>query len=205
MMPTMVSMPERTTLRDWVALNWLGFGDIVEIGAFVGGSTTAILQGMEMTRHPGTLHVYDVFKFPKGGHEDVYRGLVGVHSDSFRKVFDGITREWKDRLRVVEGDASEQRWEGGKIEFLHFDCSISREFHEKIALEFYPHLMPQATLVHQDYGYEKAPFIAEIMDALDPWFKRVGMIETSAYFVLDKKITREEIKLALATKLEAAA
>lgn len=197
MMPTMVSFPERQLLRDWVALNWLGFGDIVEIGAFAGGSTTAILQGMEATRHPGTLHVYDVFRFPKGGHEDVYRGLIGIQGESFRKVFDGITRQWSHRLKVTEGDASQEKWTGGPIEMLHIDCSVSREFHEKVALEFYPKLMPQATVIHQDWGYEKAPFIKEMMAKLAPKFIGVASMETTRYFVLDGKITREEIAAAL--------
>jgi len=204
-MPTMVSLPERTMLRDWVAMNWLGFGEIVEIGAFAGGSSTAILQGMEETRHPGHLHVYDVFRFPQGGHEQTYRSLIGIQGDNFRKVFDGIMREWKDRLVVHEGDASEARWSGGKIELLHIDCSISKEFHEKVALEFYPHLMPQATLVHQDFGYERAPFIAEMMKKLEHWFKPYGSIETTQYFVLDRKITRADIERALFGEVEKAA
>lgn len=205
MMPTMVSMPERTFLRDWVALQWLGFGDIVEIGAFAGGSSTAILQGMEMTRHRGTLHVYDTFVFPKGGHEDTYRSLIGIEGDDFRKVFDGITREWANRLRVVQGDASAQKWEHGRIELLHIDCSVSQEFHEKVALEFYPNLMGNGTLVHQDFGYERAPFIAEMMAKLKPWFRRIGQIETTVYFMVEKKPTREELQDALFGKVQKAA
>lgn len=200
----MVSMPERTYLRDWVALNWLGFGDIVEIGAFAGGSSIAILQGMEATLHSGKLHVYDTFTFPKGGHEATYRSLIGIRGDDFRKVFDGITREWAHRLRVVQGDASEQKWQHGRIELMHVDCSISREFHEKIALEFYPSLMTNGSLVHQDYGYENAPFIAEIMQRLDRWFTRIGVLETSAYFFVKQKPTREELMDALFGEKKAA-
>lgn len=204
-MPSMVSLPERTTLRDWVAFNWMGFGDIVEIGAFVGSSAVAIMQGMEMTRNPGKLHVYDTFKFPQGGHEETYRSLVGIKGDSFRTVFNGITRQWSDRLVVNEGDAALAKWTGGKIEFLHIDCSISREFHEQIALEFYPHLTPQATLVHQDYSYERAPFIAEMMAKLSPWFQRLGQIETTAYFTRSGKFTREDIERALQPQIAEAA
>jgi hypothetical protein len=205
MMPTMVSMPERSFLRDWVALQWLGFGDIVEIGAFAGGSATAILQGMEATRHKGTLHVYDTFTFPKGGHESVYRSLIGIQGDDFRKVFDGIMREWGDRLRVVQADASSQKWQHGRIEMLHLDCSISQEFHEKVALEFYPSLMPNGSLVHQDFGYENAKFIPEMMAKLEPWFRRVATIETTAYFAVEKTPTKAELQDALFGKVEKAA
>lgn len=197
MIPTMVSLPERVTLRDWVALNWLGSGDIVEIGSFVGGSAIAILQGMEMARHHGRLHAYDIFTFPKGGHEEAYRALVPVQGESFRKVFNDVTREWGERLVVIQADASEQKWAGPGIEILHIDCSISKDFHEKIALEFYPNLLLHATLVHQDYDYKLAPFIAEMMKKLEPWFTRLGTVETTAYFSLTRKITREDIEQAL--------
>lgn len=197
MMPTMVTLQERASLRDWVALNWLGAGSIVEIGAFAGGSATAILQGMEMARHPGTLHVYDTFKFPKGGHEQVYRALVGLQGESFRPAFDAIMRQWQHRLRVVEGDASQAAWTAGPIEILHIDCSVSREFHERIALEFYPQLLTGATLVHQDYGYEKAPFIVEMMERLKPWFQRWGTVETTCYFQVKNQVSFGEIDQAL--------
>lgn len=198
MTPTMVTLPERLTLRDYVAMNWVGQGEVVEIGAFAGGSAIALLQGMELARHPRPLHVYDTFKFPEGGHEETYRGLLNMNGPSFRGAFDFVTRQWAGRMRVYEGDASKARWEGGRIEFLHLDCSVSADFHRSVALEFYPHLFPGATVVNQDYGYEQAPFIAEMYGKLTKWFRKLMTIGTSAYLELQHPISREEITEALA-------
>jgi hypothetical protein len=197
-MPTMVSLNERSMLRDWVSLNWVGQGEVVEIGAFAGGSATALLQGMEAAKHPRALHVYDTFRFPKGGHEQTYRELISVDGSSFRPAFDLVMREWGHRLRVTEGDASEQRWTGAPIEILHIDCSISAEFHKKIAIEFYPHLMHGASLIHQDFEYENAPFIAQMMAKLAPHFMRMGKSGTTVYFCVQKPMKREDVEKALA-------
>src|SRR5690349_175196 len=106
----MVTLPERQTLRDWVALNYVGQGEVVEIGAFCGGSTIALLQGLEDAKWPKPLHVYDLFEFPDGGHEAEYRRLVPIPGKSFRPVFDHVTQNWAHRLRVTQGDASKARW-----------------------------------------------------------------------------------------------
>lgn len=197
MIPTMVSLPERQTLRDWVALNFVGQGEAVEIGAFCGGSAVAILQGLEAAKRGKPLHVYDVFEFPEGGHEQTYRDLVPLPGKSFRPVFDRITRNWGHMLRVVQGDASKEEWRDGPIEILHLDCSISRQFHESIALEFFQHLIVGATLIQQDFEYERGDFIRDIMARLEPWFIRTAKVGTTVYFVLKEKITKEEIRAAL--------
>lgn len=198
MTPTMVTLAERAQLRDWVALNWVGQGEVVEIGTFCGGSAIAILQGMEAAKWPKPLHVYDVFEFPEGGHEKAYRELVPIEGKSFRAVFDFVTKNWAHRLRVTQGDASKHSWVCGPIEFLHLDCSISSEFHEAIAREFYPHLIVGGTLAHQDFTYEKAPFIAEMMGKLERFFNRVARVGTTVYFTVKEEMSRESIEAALA-------
>lgn len=202
----MVSMPERLALKDFLALNFEGLGEVVEIGAFAGSSAIAIMQGIRKTRHKKKLHVYDAFLFPKNDLEPIYRKMMPHQKgDSFREEFDFQTREWRDSMVVVEGDASRQKWEGGPIEFLHIDCSVSREFHEAIALEFYPHLVQNGIVAHQDYDYGRAPFIAEIMAALGDAFKPIQHVITTKYFRCQKTLSREEIAAALAIKEQAAA
>ena len=194
----MVSLPERVALKEFVALNYSGIGNVVEIGAFAGASAIAIMQGIEASRHRAKLFVYDAFKFPTNHLEPVYRGLLpGLKDASFRKAFDFETREWTARMEVFEGDAAQAKWEHGPIEFMHIDCSISREFHEAIALEFYPHLVHGAFIAHQDFKYERAPFIAEIMKRLEPNFSSKLDIETTKYFKCERPMSRAEIEKAL--------
>lgn len=202
MIETMVSFQERIVLRQWVALNWQAKGEIVEIGAFAGGSAVAILQGMEDSRRQGYLHVYDTFKFPVGGHEETYRHLLYQREgESFRHHFNANVAPWSPRLVMNECDASKVAWNGAPIEILHLDCSISREFHEAIAREFYPYLIKNACIVHQDYNYEHAPFIREVMDRLERFFKKTITVETSQYFRCGITPQKEELEDALAKKL----
>lgn len=206
MIPSMVSIGERVALREHLALNFEGIGAVVEIGALAGSSAIAIMQGISKSRHQAKLHVYDAFLFPKNDLESVYRKLLPRQKgDSFREEFYFQTRQWKDAMIVVEGDASKQKWTGGPIEFMHIDCSISREFHEAIALEFYPHLMQNSVIAHQDYDYGRAPFIAEIMTSLATWFKPIMHIQTTKYFRCLKEMTREEIAASLSAGQKAAA
>ncbi len=202
----MVSFAERMALRQHLALNYTGRGECVEIGAFAGGSTVAIAQGIYDSRHPRKLHVYDAFQFPKNELEEKYRKrLLGINGDSFRQAFDFYTRAFDFMLHVTEGDAAQAKWAYGPIEFMHIDCSISQEFHEAVALAFYPHLLPGAVVAHQDFGYEKAPFIAQMLAKLSPWLKHYMTSETTAYFACTNAMTRDDLSMALASPSLAAA
>ncbi len=202
----MVSLPERMTLRSFMAASYEGVGEVVEIGALAGSSAISIMQGLQDGRHKRKLHVYDAFLFPKNDLEKTYRKILPRQKgDSFREEFDFQTRNWKEAMVVVEGDASKQKWTGGPIEFMHIDCSISREFHEAIALEFYPHLCLNGVIVHQDFDYGRATFIPEIMAALAPWFNSIIHVETSKYFRCKKTLTRDDVSAALARKAAVAA
>lgn len=201
MVETMVSFQERIVLRQWVALNWQARGEIVEIGAFAGGSAVAILEGMEDSRRQGYLHVYDTFKFPEGGHEETYRRLLYQQSgESFVHHFLRNTAPWSPRIILNEKDASSAKWNGSPIEVLHIDCSVSREFHEAIAREFYPYLLKNACVIHQDYTYEKAPFIPEMMDKLERFFTKTIQVESSQYFRTKMAPKKEELEDALSEK-----
>ena len=192
---TMVSRTERAALEAFVAANYSGSGEIVEIGAFLGGSALAILEGMSKAGATTKLHVYDTFRFPSNDLEPAFRKLAPqCKGESFREVFDRNTEKHAQRIEVHEGDASKAVWPGGAIEFMHIDCSISLEFHRAVAMEFYPKLMADAVLAHQDHGYTRAPFIAEMMSQLEPWFKSFQQIETTRYFRCVNVPTREELE-----------
>lgn len=206
MIPSMVSIAERAALRDFIALNYEGIGEVVEIGAFCGSSAIALMQGIQKTRHPKKLHVYDAFLFPKNDLEKVYRKLIPqCRGESFRDEFDFQTRQWKDAMVVNHGDAAQAEWTGGSIEFLHIDCSISREFHEAIAMEFYPHLCVNGVIAHQDFDYGNAPFIKEIMDAFGDAFKAIAHVGSTKYFRKQRDFTRQAIADALNPKASLAA
>jgi hypothetical protein len=201
MIETMVSFQERIVLRNWVALNWQAKGEIVEIGAFAGGSAVAILQGMEDSRRQGYLHVYDTFKFPVGGHEATYRKLLGQpEGESFAHRFLENVAPWSPRVVMHRSDASQAKWNGNPIEILHLDCSISREFHEAVAREFYPYLTKNACVIHQDYTYENATFIPQMMEKLERFFSKTLQVETSQYFRTKTTPKKEELEDALAEK-----
>src|SRR5574341_2117843 len=108
----MVSINERVALRDYLAMNYQSDGAVIEIGSFVGSSAIAIMQGIRKTRHAAKLHVYDAFKFPTNDLEKTYRKyLMNMQGDSFRRVFDFMTRAWSDSMVVHEGDAALARSE----------------------------------------------------------------------------------------------
>lgn len=196
----MVSDPERIFLIGFIDMHMAGPGEFVEIGTFCGGSAIAILRGMEKAGLEGRkLHVFDTFKFPTNDLEAVFRHMVPhCKGESFREEFDRQTAPYYDRLAVFEGDAAQHCWTGGPIRFLHIDCSISREFHEAVAREFYPHLVPGSVIAHQDYLYDRAPFIPEMMTKLEPWFESMIQVITTQYFRCTKTPSRAELEAAFA-------
>lgn len=196
MTPTMVSFQERVVLRDFVSLNWTG-GDIVEIGAFCGASAVAILQGMNAAKCPGSLHVYDTFVFPEDhpGLNAVYRAHAPNLGHSFRGEFDKATEPFKHALQVHQGDAREAQVPEA-ISLLHFDCAISRAFHEAVSMAFFPKIPVGGYLIQQDYGYKAAPWIPEVMGNLQKRVKALLQVETSAYYKVTQPLTRDAVLAA---------
>jgi len=156
--PTMLVPDELRLLHHLAAEYWSGAGAIIDAGAFLGGSTVALADGLRHNPHrrrygaQKPIHSFDRFEveeyslpfFPEGT-------AVG---DSFREQFEQNIAPYADIVEVHPGDVMLHSWNGGAIEILFVDLAKHWRVSDWITWQFFPHLIPGRSLVvQQDYLY----------------------------------------------------
>lgn len=153
--PTMLVPDELRLLRHLAEDYYCGAGAIVDAGAFLGGSTTALAYGLRRNTRVTHKRVHSFDKFEI---EDWTRGTYFPQSsragDSFRAEFDRNIAPYADLVEVHAGDIREHPWSGGAIEILFIDVAKHWEVCDWVTWQFFPHLIPGRSLVvQQDYLY----------------------------------------------------
>jgi hypothetical protein len=189
--PGMISADERKMLF-WAARDhWTGAGEIVEIGAFAGLSTSYLGEGMRRNarcpRKASRLHVFDRFRIDDTETGRTYLKFLpqlgGDYRGSFQHLFEENTRAWGDLMTLHAGDTGAIPWSGEPIEVLFIDCSISMQFHEMLFRKFYPYLIPERSLlIHQDFFYHRSYYLAPMMKKLQDFFEPVANADTSVVY-----------------------
>jgi hypothetical protein len=162
--PAMLSKGERRLLyalaRDYASDD----AAIVDTGCFLGGSTAALLRGLDDRDEPWNgppVAAYDLFRvepylIPKFFSDDP---SVRV-GDSFRDRFDANVAGFAAPHVVHEGDIAELGWSGEAIAILFLDVLKSWELNDAVLRDFCPSLVPgRSVVIHQDYGMGYMPWI----------------------------------------------
>jgi hypothetical protein len=167
-----------------------GEGEVVELGPWLGKSTSFIAQGLRANpRFSGRqLWVFDDFVWRPSWMSQHYpeADQPGRHA-SFRHLFDRYTAPFKEMLRVerrrfTDHDGNEQvplfQWSGSPVELLFVDCGRTLAANEAWYEALHSSFIPGRTLiVLQDWGtHREVPprwynqmheFVAQKGEALD--------------------------------------
>jgi hypothetical protein len=190
----MTSQQEQQWLRTYAARSYRGNGAIVDLGCFLGATTIALAEGLELNRKANRkqIYAYDLFIWNKryeawaAGRE--VEGLFSV-GESFLPEFLRRTQNWRDYIVVHEEDLRQTRWEHGPIEFLFIDAMKSPDVASAIASNFFPHLVPAKSYVaHQDFPHCFAPWIHFLTFRLRDYFRFVADLPQSSLFRLEREI-----------------
>lgn len=171
LVPTMLTQRELNYLH-YLALETAGRGRIIELGSFLGGSTRALLEGQLSNRsEPSKIIVYDQFIAPDQSVFDRNSQLAAFGlspNEDFLPKFQSLHRDYLDRLtlrqRIIPESISQAQLirlypEQEPIELLFVDAAKKWGVHHSIARTFSPHLKPGSTLIHQDFGDFRTPWI----------------------------------------------
>lgn len=165
--PTMLNEEEQRILY------WLGAqarGDIVDLGAFLGGSTLMLARGAQENPRRPTVHSYDMFICPKDPYS---QGLIGHGrrpGDSVRDLYEANISPVRDRVRIYEGDVGIQDYEGAPIDVLFVDIAKTADLNDHILATHFTHLTGAgAFIVHQDYNHGWVPWVHLTAHLLRPW------------------------------------
>ncbi|MFG0245871.1 MAG: class I SAM-dependent methyltransferase [Phycisphaerales bacterium JB052] len=169
--PTMLVRRELDYLTR-LAQDCTGSGRLVELGCFLGGSSAALLTGLDRSGSPyQPILSYDAFEIPMKNDERfaLWLGQYGLEpGERFRSKFDRFISRWSDKVVVREGwvpDSArgdqllELYPEQEPIELLFCDIAKTWGVHLSMLRAFGSHLHPGSTLVQQDFFDLQTPWI----------------------------------------------
>jgi hypothetical protein len=199
--PSMLYEEERKLLFQ-LGREYRGFGEIIDAGCFLGGSTFALASGLAAGRRlrrrvrPRVIHSYDLFRLDeatKAQHSDLLEDMEA--GASLRPTFDRLLARYERNVVVHEGDIRDFAWNGDPIEVLFIDICKNWEINDHVARQFFPSLVPhESVVVHQDYVHELLPFIPLTMGCLAEAFEFAGFAApSSALFVPTRRIDIAEL------------
>lgn len=157
--PTML-MPDELRLLHYLAEErYTGEGAVVDAGCFLGGSTTALADGLRRNlRRRGAaeeklIHSYDRFEI-EGWTIGSFFSDTARAGESFRPLFDRNVEQYAGLVEMHPGDMQLWPWEGGPVEILFIDVAKHWTVCDWVTWQFFPHLIPGKSLViQQDYLY----------------------------------------------------
>lgn len=183
--------PEEIRLLYWLTnQRYSGAGQIIDAGAFVGGSTNALATGLLDSGKQGLIRSFDLFVcgYFEGNHEALGRPGEGA---SFRPQFDLNIARVKDIVEVNEGDIQGFPF-AEPIEILFLDCLKAPFINDFVVKELFSKLIPgKSIIIQQDYLHEYLPWIHVTMEMLEEYFAVITHTEVnSVAYLLIQEIPR---------------
>ena len=197
--PALLTHEERRMLV-WVARH-APPGAIVELGSFLGGSTVALAHGVATSASPAReIYSFDQFKCPMptlGRFISEEMLAKCVPTNNFRPVYDLHIAPFAANIKTVHGNILEESWDQ-PIALLFVDIMKTWEVSDYVVQTFFPHLEVGSIVVHQDYLYDRCPWIIFVMNQLSDCFELLGATEeNSAIFRMTRRTTQHDIERAL--------
>ncbi|MCU1368921.1 MAG: hypothetical protein JWO77_115 [Ilumatobacteraceae bacterium] len=157
---------ERAWSARYATTDYAAEGEIVELGAWLGGITLSLVRALPgnpaWAASPRTVHVYDEFLHDRQ-RERLERSPLEhdyVERGSFVHHFERRLEPYADRITLHVGDVTDAVWTGGGIELLFNDLSKSWPIWNAVRSTFYRSLVPMvSTVVEQDFAHSWTPWL----------------------------------------------
>jgi len=149
-------------------------GDIVEIGAFLGGGTYKISEYLERKGSSKKVYAIDIFDVradqtmcTRGARmSDIYADIlcrVGKGCDQF-EIFQRVTRDCRN-IVTIQGDSKRVEIPARRICFAFVDGNHDSSYIKNDFCLVWPKMSPGAVVAFHDYGYD-LPEVTETIDYL---------------------------------------
>jgi SAM-dependent methyltransferase len=209
--PSMLSYDERKLLLYLSRAVFHGRGSIVDAGAFVGGSSLALAEGLGLNplRGAETVHSFDTFVLDDYMVATQFNnGVTRVPDagESGRPYFDHHVAPVASLITLHEGDITATAATFDRdIEILFLDVMKSWTTSDALLTTFFPRLLPGAIVVQQDYVHEAHPWIPIVMEALREQLTFMEFVEfSSAVYRVERPPSLPEVEALTSRVLDAA-
>lgn len=190
--PSLLSDDERQHLAWLARTRYSGWGEIVDLGAFLGSSAVCLATGAA-ERLKAPIKSYDVFQNAALPPDLAVRPEFRCAAGSFLPDFLSNLGSLRTYVEARVGDLLTMHWDGGPIELMHIDVWKSWELTAHVIREFFPHLRPGSIIVHQDIKFQHGDWIQIAMGRLRDFFAplTVDVFPSTMAFELIKPIPPE--------------
>lgn len=167
--------PEERKMYFWLACHYAtDAGAVVDLGAYVGGSTAYLAAGGHAGGRTAPIHAYDRFEIHNETRKQrlLSQGVPTFEGVDILPAIRQLLAPWQARVTLHAGDIRKKDWQAGPIELLVVDAAKHADTCDHIAATFFPHLIPgRSILVHQDFLNARQPWIAAQMALLADYFE----------------------------------
>lgn len=166
--PTMLTQEEMRMLA-WVTEHTPAAGAVVDLGAFLGGSSVSLALGAAKATPPRRVHSYDRFRLDERlKFQFLYRKGHGfAEGEDGLPVFERFTKPVAGSIEAHPGDVLEARWDGAPIAVLFIDLSKTKEINDHLLATFFPALGAGSIIVQQDFLFFRNPWLYPTMRKLE--------------------------------------
>jgi hypothetical protein len=188
---TMLSPQELELLYTLARDTYTGRGEIIDGGAFLGGSTLALGCGLRdntrVEQKAGRINSYDMFATEQYSAHHLAKFPPGT---TMRQCYDRVIAPVAPLVRTFEGDIKTFPWDRRPIEILFIDVAKSWDINDFLLHQFFPSLIPGASyVIQQDYHWPHVPWLSVTMELLSDYFTHLGSMPwATAYYRCDRAI-----------------
>jgi hypothetical protein len=200
--PTMLTK-EETRMLAWIAGNWVkGYGAVIDLGSFLGGSTAHLVYGV--SRSFGcdnvTVEAFDQFTIGDRWKKPFLYdwGYPELKGNDMLHLFEEFVSPF-GKVRPHRCQIEEAKWSGDPIEILFVDICKSWSATYQVMRQFYPCLIPNESIViQQDFQHFQQPWVVATTQYLNQYLRFISYTEeNSAIFLCTKKIPPDVIERAI--------
>ena len=182
MSPPVTRIPSMLTSEEKQYLTWLaaekfeGWGAVVDLGPWLGGSTAALSEGLKRRGTSTKVHSFDLFQW-----EPSYMGPVAKidlpPGNDFLPLFLEETADYAPWIAARKQDLMNYSWDDGPIEILFVGAAKSWEMTNAILRGFAPFLESgRSRIVLQNFRYYGTHWLSLVFDSRpDLWEETEGV------------------------------
>jgi len=191
--PSMMCPQELRFLHYIARHHYTGSGAIVDFGPLVGSSTYAFASGAFASGiSRAKIFSYDLWRVWRGLDASYTDGKELAVGDDLLPLFLRNTAPFRAMISPRKGSIMDFEWSDGPIEFMLIDAAKKPAIMRHIANEFFPHLLPGAIVIQQDYIAAECPWLHICMIQMKEYFELIDSPEGgSVCFRVVKPIPRE--------------
>lgn len=171
--PAMLSEEEKKYLVWTTAEAFEGWGAVVDLGPWLGGSTASLAEGLRRRGVSNKVECFDTFRWVRGYMSS--HDLPDLPDDAdFMHLFLQQVSPYQEWISPHRQDLSNFAWDEGPIEILFVDAAKTWTLTNSILSGFGPALVPgRSRVILQDFRHHRTHWLSLIFDSrMDVWRER---------------------------------